>query len=206
MLRVLAVFLEGFEMIVTGAESKEAHTRPGTVGSLPSGAGGGGSEISSDSWKLFDLADPVTCRNLKLAERLWSIGALCSYERSPPSDTTVIESCWFFKLQTGPSIWTTGGGHRKRFSVPYDFWATAACKHNTVVIGVGRGVCCETWSRTTRLILLWGSSTSDASNLRLDDVRLMGTQRLTKLAVDTHALTWLTGDGPGNALWGSRGG
>lgn len=93
MLRVLAVFLEGFEMIVTGAESKEAQTRPGLVGSLPSAVAGGGSAMSSDSWKLLDFAEPVTCKNLKLAERLWSIGALCSYERSPPSDTTVMESC-----------------------------------------------------------------------------------------------------------------
>lgn len=40
-LRVLAVFLEGFEMIVTGAESKEAQVRPlgalslSTVGAVP---------------------------------------------------------------------------------------------------------------------------------------------------------------------------
>ena len=50
MLRVLAVFLEGFEMIVTGAESKEAQTLP-DGGSEPSGvsAGGGDSAISSES-------------------------------------------------------------------------------------------------------------------------------------------------------------
>ena len=41
MLRVLAVFLEGFEMIATGAESKEAQVRPlggfslSTVGVAP---------------------------------------------------------------------------------------------------------------------------------------------------------------------------
>lgn len=49
MLRVFAVFLEGFEMMVTGAESKEAHTRPGAVGSPPSGARGAGSAISRES-------------------------------------------------------------------------------------------------------------------------------------------------------------
>lgn len=61
MLRVLAVFLDGFEMMVTGAESNEAQTRP-LGGSTPSGvsAGGGGSAISSESWKLLALAVPVT--------------------------------------------------------------------------------------------------------------------------------------------------
>ncbi len=47
-LRVLAVFLEGFEMMVTGAESKVAHTRPEAAESLPSGLVGG-SEISRES-------------------------------------------------------------------------------------------------------------------------------------------------------------
>ena len=68
-LRVLAVFFDGFEMIVTGAESKVAQTRP-ELGSVPSLGGIGGSEISSESWKLLDFAEPVTCRNLKFADRL----------------------------------------------------------------------------------------------------------------------------------------
>jgi hypothetical protein len=61
MLRVLAVFLEGFEMIVTGAESKVAHTRP-LLDSPLSGARDGedGSAISRESWKLLALAVPVT--------------------------------------------------------------------------------------------------------------------------------------------------
>ena len=68
MLRVFAVFFDGLEMIVTGAESKDAHTRP-VGGSPPSGLrdGGGGSAMSRESWKLFAFAVPVTWRNLKLA-------------------------------------------------------------------------------------------------------------------------------------------
>ena len=50
MLRVFAVFLDGFEMIVTGAESKVAQTRP-AGGSAPSGLrdGPGGSAISRET-------------------------------------------------------------------------------------------------------------------------------------------------------------
>jgi hypothetical protein len=61
MLRVLAVFLEGLEMIVTGAESKVAHTRP-LPGSPLSGAKDGeeGSAMSRESWKLLAFAVPVT--------------------------------------------------------------------------------------------------------------------------------------------------
>ena len=70
MLRVLAVFLEGFEMMVTGAESNEAHTLSLPDASLPSGALREGSAMSSESWKLLLFADPVTCKNLKLAVRL----------------------------------------------------------------------------------------------------------------------------------------
>lgn len=94
MLRVLAVFLDGLDIIVTGAESNEAQTRP-LGASAPSGVneGGGGSAISSESWKLFAFAVPVTCRNLKLAVMLLSSGAFCSNERSPLSETTAIESC-----------------------------------------------------------------------------------------------------------------
>ena len=158
-----------WQYAVTGAESNDAHTRPGP-GSLPSVGFGSGSAMSSESWKLFDLAEPVTCRNLKFADRLWSTGALCSSDRSPPSDTTVIDSCCVFMFQTGPSMCTIGGGQRKRFSVPYDFCATAACRQRTVVMGVSRAGFCETWSRTTRLILLCGSSASDASSLRFVEV------------------------------------
>lgn len=94
MLRVFAVFLDGLDMIVTGAESKEAHTRP-LGGSAPSGirAGGGGSAISRESWKLFAFAVPVTCKNLKLAVMLLSKGDFCSKERSPVSETTAMPSC-----------------------------------------------------------------------------------------------------------------
>lgn len=49
-LRVLAVFLDGFDIIVTGAESKDAQTRP--VGVSPLSLfilGGDGSAMSSDS-------------------------------------------------------------------------------------------------------------------------------------------------------------
>jgi hypothetical protein len=55
MLRVLAVFLDGLEIIVTGAESKDAHVRPLGVFSLLGDAiaDAEGSEISSESWKLF---------------------------------------------------------------------------------------------------------------------------------------------------------
>lgn len=61
MLRVLAVFLDGLDIIVTGAESKVAHTRPLTV-SVLSGAndGVGGSAMSKESWKLLAFAVPVT--------------------------------------------------------------------------------------------------------------------------------------------------
>ena len=47
---VFAVFFDGFEMIVTGAESNEAQTRPrgASVASLPA-AEGGGSAMSSES-------------------------------------------------------------------------------------------------------------------------------------------------------------
>lgn len=168
MLRVLAVFLEGLDMIVTGAESKDAQTRP--VGaSAPSGvsAGGGGSAMSRESWKLFAFAVPVTCKNLKLEVILLSKGAFCSKERSPVSETTAMDNCCERMCHTGPSIWTTGGGQRKRFSLPYDFCATAACKQITVVIGMTREGSCETWSRTMRRILWWGSSESTSSNLRL---------------------------------------
>ena len=60
MLRVLAVFFDGLEIIVTGAESKVAQTRP-EGGSLPSPeTDGGGSMMSSERRKLFALAVPVT--------------------------------------------------------------------------------------------------------------------------------------------------
>ncbi len=49
MLRVFAVFLDGFEMMVTGAESNDAHTRSLPVASPPSGAFGDGSAMSRDS-------------------------------------------------------------------------------------------------------------------------------------------------------------
>lgn len=93
--RVFAVFLDGLDMIVTGAESKDAHTRPGGPSwpSVGCGSPGTGSDMSSESWKLFALAVPVTCRNLKLAVILWSRGAFCSNERSPVSDTTAIDNC-----------------------------------------------------------------------------------------------------------------
>lgn len=117
-LRVFAVFFDGLEIMVTGAESKVAQTRPGG-GSAPSVEGAGdGSAISSDNWKLFAFAVPVTWRNLKLEVMLLSSGAFCSKERSPISDTTVMESSWRRICHTGPSIWTTGGGHKKRFSLP----------------------------------------------------------------------------------------
>ena len=59
MFRVLAVFFEGLEMIVTGAESKVAHVRA-TPLAPASAVRGGGSAMSKESWKLFDFADPVT--------------------------------------------------------------------------------------------------------------------------------------------------
>jgi len=74
MFRVLAVFFEGLEMIVTGAESKVAQVRA-TPLAPASAVRGGGSAMSKDSWKLFDLADPVTWRNLKFAVRVASRGA-----------------------------------------------------------------------------------------------------------------------------------
>lgn len=70
MLRVFAVFFDGFEMMVTGAESNDAHTRSLPVASLPSGECVKDSAISRESWKLLLFADPVTCKNLKLAVRL----------------------------------------------------------------------------------------------------------------------------------------
>lgn len=57
--RVLAVFFEGLEMIVTGAESNVAQVRA-TPLAPASAVRGGGSAMSKDSWKLFDFADPVT--------------------------------------------------------------------------------------------------------------------------------------------------
>ena len=57
--RVLAVFLEGLEIIVTGAESNVAQVRA-TPLAPASAVRGGGSAMSKDSWKLFDFADPVT--------------------------------------------------------------------------------------------------------------------------------------------------
>src|SRR6266478_2032412 len=71
---------------------------------------------------------------------LLSSWAFCSKLRSPVSETTLMAICCCRICQTGPSMWTTGGGHRKRFSLPYDFWATAACIHTTVVIGGARGI------------------------------------------------------------------
>ena len=59
MFLVLAVFFEGLEMIVTGAESNVAQVRA-TPLAPASALRGGGSAMSKDSWKLFDLADPVT--------------------------------------------------------------------------------------------------------------------------------------------------
>ena len=155
MLRVFAVFLEGLEMIATGAESKDAQRRPGEV-SPPSGEsdGAGGSEMSSVSWKLLAFCVPVTCKNLKLAVMLLSRGAFWPGVRSPFSDMTAMASCCERMCHTGPSMCTTGGGQRKRFSLPYDFWATAACRHMTVVMGMTREGSCETWSRTIRRILL----------------------------------------------------
>jgi hypothetical protein len=74
MFRVLAVFFEGLEMIVTGAESNVAQVRAPPLDPA-SAVRGGGSAMSKESWKLFDFADPVTCRNLKLAVRVASKGA-----------------------------------------------------------------------------------------------------------------------------------
>jgi hypothetical protein len=59
MFLVLAVFLEGLEMIVTGAESNVAQVRA-TPLAPASAVRGGGSAMSKDNWKLFDFADPVT--------------------------------------------------------------------------------------------------------------------------------------------------
>lgn len=67
-LRVFAVFFEGFDMIVTGAESNEAQTRG--LFDADTSPDEGGSAISRESWKLFDLAVPETCKNLKLAVKL----------------------------------------------------------------------------------------------------------------------------------------
>lgn len=58
--RVFAVFLDGLEMMVTGAESKLAQTRPGGESASGVWEGEKGSAMSSESWKLFALADPVT--------------------------------------------------------------------------------------------------------------------------------------------------
>lgn len=122
-LRVFAVFLEGLDIMVTGAESKDAQVRPLDVFSLSVDGRVAvvGSEISRESWKLFAFCVPVTCKNLKLAVILLSRGAFCSKERSPFSDTTAIDKVWARICHTGPSICTTGGGQRKRFSLPYDF-------------------------------------------------------------------------------------
>jgi hypothetical protein len=59
MFRVFAVFFEGFEMMVTGAESNVAQMRAAPLAPA-SAVRGGGSAMSKESWKLFDLADPVT--------------------------------------------------------------------------------------------------------------------------------------------------
>lgn len=88
---VFAVFFDGFDMIVTGAESNVAHVRAGCCESL--NEMGGGCDMDKDRLKLFALAVPVTCKNLKLAIMLLSIGAFCSGDLSPFSDTMLIESC-----------------------------------------------------------------------------------------------------------------
>lgn len=93
-LRVFAVFLEGFDMMVTGAESNDAQTRP-VGGSTPSDGctWGGDSAISRESKKLLALAVPLTCKNLKLADMLLSSWAFCSKLRSPVSETTLMAIC-----------------------------------------------------------------------------------------------------------------
>ena len=62
--RVFAVFFEGFDMMVTGADSKVAQ---GRAPSKRLDDWGGGGETWSCKLKLFALAVPVTCKNLKLA-------------------------------------------------------------------------------------------------------------------------------------------
>lgn len=99
------------------------------------------------------------------------MGALSSQVRSPPSFTTDMERCCCFICHTGPSMCTTGGGQRKRFSLPYDFCATAACRQMTVVMGMTRAGSCVMCSNTTRRILLWTSTASALSSLRFVDVR-----------------------------------
>lgn len=66
MLRVLAVFFEGLDIIVTGAESNDAQTRPPVLSPPPSPVVEGGSMMSRERVKLLALAVPVTWRNLKL--------------------------------------------------------------------------------------------------------------------------------------------
>ena len=102
-LRVLAVFLDGLEMMVTGAESNVAHgCGRGRVPTVLLFAGGC-SDISRESWKFFALAVPVTCKNLNPAVMLPSRGAFCSGARSPFSDTMHIVKSWLrIKDAAGP--------------------------------------------------------------------------------------------------------
>jgi hypothetical protein len=104
MLRVFAVFFEGLDIMVTGAESKVAQTRPGVPSALlsPDKAEGGGSIMSRDNWKLFAFAVPVTCKNLKLPVMLLSKLVFWSNDRSPCSETTDMASCWERICHTGP--------------------------------------------------------------------------------------------------------
>ena len=94
MLRVFAVFFDGLEIMVTGAESNDAQTRPGMPSVRWSEGDTRGSPMSSASWKLFDLAVPATWRYLKLATMLASRDDFWSGPRSPFSVTMHMASCW----------------------------------------------------------------------------------------------------------------
>ena len=86
MFLVFAVFFDGLDIIVTGADSKVAQGLGRII--CPSGLGWGAAEISKDKLKLFAFAVPETCRNLKLAVMEESKGTIASGALSPVSDTT----------------------------------------------------------------------------------------------------------------------
>ena len=81
-----------------------------------------GCHCSRDSWKLLLFADPVTCRNLKLAVSAcaWSMGALSPQVRvrSPPSFTTAMERCLGLHLPHGSGIVSRGVLHRVALPAP----------------------------------------------------------------------------------------
>ena len=145
-LRALAIRFDGLDMMPMGAESKQAQLafRTAAVSDKPrprrmrfmGAASSRGARRCSCKRKLLALPVPVTCSSVKRAWPESSKDVICSPEKlSPSSPCTCMSSMGALgACRSVPWTCTTGGGQRKRFSDPYDFCATLACRHLILVM------------------------------------------------------------------------